>query len=67
MNHVSTEVRVGIDIVQESGEIFERIYKSIDGIAGQIKEVSCSTEELHCSRASIDINSGNGIFLRNRY
>ncbi|WP_096437946.1 methyl-accepting chemotaxis protein [Alteribacter populi] len=46
MNQIMNEVRGGLDIVQETGEIFGKIQTSIDGVANQIKEISFSTREV---------------------
>ena len=56
MDQVIHEVKSGMEIVQETGEIFGRIHASINGVAGQIKrisafacDVSASTEEVAAS------------------
>ncbi|WP_202081696.1 methyl-accepting chemotaxis protein [Caldalkalibacillus salinus] len=46
MNQVIEEVRTGLDIVHETGEIFDSIYSSIDGVAEEIKSISSSAEEV---------------------
>lgn len=44
MDQVISEVKAGLELVQETGEIFERIHTSIDEVADQIKRISHSTE-----------------------
>ncbi|HJV46824.1 MAG TPA: methyl-accepting chemotaxis protein [Bacillota bacterium] len=46
MNSVIEEVKVGLEIVQQTGEIFEKILTSIAGVSDQIKQISHSAEEV---------------------
>ncbi len=46
MNQVIDEVKAGLNIVQETGEIFNRIYKSINGVANQIQQISLSAGDV---------------------
>lgn len=46
MNHVIYEAKTGLDIVQETGELFEKINTSINGVANQIKQISFSAESV---------------------
>lgn len=46
MNHVMDEVRSGLDVVHETGDIFEKIHVSIDGVAESIKQISFSAVEV---------------------
>ena len=43
------EVKLGISVVQETGEGFKRIQKSIDQVTSQIQEISAISEEMSAS------------------
>lgn len=49
MKKGTNEVTVGISVVQETGEGFTRIQKSIDQVASQIQEISAVSEEMSAS------------------
>jgi methyl-accepting chemotaxis protein len=44
MDHVLHEVKSGLELVKETGEIFGKIHTSVDEVAEQIKRISYSTE-----------------------
>lgn len=46
MNSVIDEVKVGLEIVQQTGEIFERILTSIGSVSDQTKQISSAAEEV---------------------
>lgn len=46
MNQVIDETKTGLEIVKETGEIFNRIYQSINGVANQIKQIALSSTDV---------------------
>lgn len=54
MNKGTEEVTVGMEVVKETGEGFQRILTSIENVAGQIQEVSAITEEVAASTEQIN-------------
>ncbi|RKD26017.1 chemotaxis protein [Ammoniphilus oxalaticus] len=49
MGHGTEEVRVGLEVVRETGEGFKQILSLIDQVATQIQEASAASEEMSAS------------------
>lgn len=54
MQKGTEEVAVGMEVVQHTGEGFERILASVEHVAGQIQEVSAITEEVAAGAEQIN-------------
>jgi methyl-accepting chemotaxis protein len=53
MNKGTQEVDLGMGIINEAGEAFQRIYASIQNVASQIQQVSAVTENLSASSQQV--------------
>ncbi|HWL24513.1 MAG TPA: methyl-accepting chemotaxis protein [Ureibacillus sp.] len=53
MEQVIYEVKTGLEIVQNTGDIFDRIYQSINSVANQIKRISTASSDVSATTEEV--------------
>lgn len=56
MDQVIVETKTGLKIVRDTGEIFGRIYESINGVANQIKQIALSSTDVSAATKQVSLS-----------
>lgn len=56
MDQVINEAKTGLEVVKETGEIFGRIYESINGVANRIKQIALSSTDVSAATKQVSLS-----------